>query len=108
MNTNNTFKSNEESLSHNFGDSNLKVNENCSPISSALISHGEISSKTNKFIEESGIGCPLPKSKDTTPRLQVSVDFAVDQWFQFLLVYINNKNKKLGRVLEPMRSDFSL
>jgi len=67
MNTNNTFKSNEESLSHNFQDSNLKVNENSSSISSALISHGEISSKTNKFTEEAGIGCPLISPNNTHP-----------------------------------------
>jgi len=102
MNTNNTFKSNEESLSHNFQDSNLKVNENSSSISSALISHGEILHKTNKFIEETGIGCPLPKSNKVSPRLKVSVDFAASQWFQILLIHLNSKNKKLSGVFEPI------
>ena len=45
MNTNNTYKSNEESLSLNFQDSNLKVNKNGNSISSALINHKKTSRK---------------------------------------------------------------
>ena len=106
MNTNNTFKSNEESLSHNFQDSNLKVNRSTDGLDTALLidkrSKAEILSKTNKFTEETGIGCPLPKSNNTHPRLKVSVDFAASQWFQILLIHLNSKNKKLSGVFEPI------
>ena len=100
MNTNNTFESKKESVSHNFQDSNLKVNRSNDSSTSALISKGEISSKTNNSIEESGLECPLPKSNNTAPRLKVSVDFAASQWFQILLININNRNKKIDGVLE--------
>lgn len=48
MNTNNTYKSKEESLSLNFEESNLKVNKNDNHSASALIiKDGDLYSKTN-------------------------------------------------------------
>lgn len=104
MNTNNTFKSKEESLSLNFQDSNLKVNRNTNSSTSHLISTSkrEISGKTNNSIKQFGEGSLLAQPKDNTPRLEVSVDFAASQWFQILLIHINSRNKKLSGVLEPI------
>jgi hypothetical protein len=105
MNTNNTFKSKEESVSHNFGDSNLKVNKNGGSTSSAFVisNHKErYEEKTDNSIKETGLSSPLPKRNNTDPRLKVSVDFAASQWFQILLVHLNSKNKSLNGVLEPI------
>lgn len=66
------------------------------------ISNGEIKREKNTPIESTDPCCQLPKSKDTTPHLKVSVDFAASQWFQILLVHLNSKNKSLNGVLEPI------
>ena len=96
---NNTFKSNEESLSHNFGDSNLKVNGNGIHSTSALISKGEISRETNNSIKGNGLVKGCNQTKDTTPRLQVTVEFAAKQLFQILLVDIKRRNAKFEELI---------
>ncbi|MCJ7805247.1 hypothetical protein MUP46_01205 [Patescibacteria group bacterium] len=104
MNTNLQNKTFKDPVSLDFQESNLKVNKNHNCSTSALISKGEISSKTNNPIKESEVCCPLTNSKDIAPHSKVSIDFAASQWFQILLIHINSKNKKLSGVLEPIPS----
>lgn len=103
MNTNLHNKTSKDSVSHNFGESNPKVDKSGSSVSSAFViaNHKErYEEKTDNSIKETRLSCQLPKSNNHIPGLQVSVDFAASQWFQILLIYINSKNKSLGGVLE--------
>ncbi len=105
MNTKHTFKSKKESVSHNFQESNKVFNKNGIGTTTALViaNHKErYQEKTDNSKKQAGLNCPLIFSKDTAPRLQVSIDFAASQWFQILLIHINSKNKNLGGVLEPI------
>ena len=102
MNTNLQDKTLKDSVSLNFGDSNLIVNKKDLQLAAALTSQREILSKTNSNTKRDDICYPLQKSKDTTPRLQVSVDFAAEQWLQIVLIHLNSKNKSLSGVLEPI------
>lgn len=87
----------------------VSKNETCELARSyPSVSQREISRGNHNPTEKCDQCCRLPKSKDTAPRLQVSVDFAVDQWFQILLIHLNSKNKDLSGVLEPLRSDFCM
>jgi len=116
--------------SHNFQDSNLKVNRNSDDSVSAHTIHlkknaseeelqeytvlkgkyispkdeskREIESENHNPTEKCDLDCPLPKRNKVAPRLKVSIDFAASQWFQILLIHLNSKNKKLSGVLEPI------
>lgn len=76
---------------------NRNVNSSTTP----LVKHKEgYKEETNNSIKGNGIDRRLTQRKDTTPRIQVSVDFAAKQLFQILLVDIKYRNSKLNK-LEP-------
>lgn len=95
-----TFK---DSLSLEVQDSNLKVNGSGNDDTSALMkSKREISVKTNNSIKGNGLDRHCNQTKDTTPRIEVTVDFAAKQLFQILLVDIKRRNNKFDSILEPL------
>ena len=102
MNTNLQNKTFEECRSLEVQDSNLKVNGNGIHSTSALISKGEISRETNNSIKGNGLVKGCNQTKDTTPRLKVTVEFAAKQLFQILLVDIKRRNAKFDSILEPL------
>lgn len=70
------------------------------------ISKRGILSKGRNSIKGNGLDRRCNQTKDTTPRLQVSVEFAADQWLRILLVYLNSKNSNLKGVIEPLPGAF--
>lgn len=97
MNTNKPNKYFKDSSSLDFQDSNLKVNSNINSSVCPLIKHKEgYQEETTNLIERPELSSPLTNSNNRRPRIQVSVEFAVEQWFRILLVNINSRNSKLG------------
>lgn len=107
----------EECRSLEVQESNQIVNSNDSNGTSALMvkakpngiepqSKREISPKTNNSIKQSGLDSQSTQTNNHTPRLQVSIDFAAEQWFRILLVHLNGKNTKYKDVVEPLPSAF--
>lgn len=73
----------------------------------AHINHKEgYREKTNNSIKQSRVDRSLTQRKDTTPRSEVSVEFAAKQFFQILLVDIKYRNAKLNNDLEIVRVPF--
>ncbi|KKT58116.1 MAG: hypothetical protein UW51_C0006G0203 [Candidatus Amesbacteria bacterium GW2011_GWA1_44_24] len=99
MNTNLQNKTSKDPVSLEVQDSNLKVNGNGIHSTSALISKGEISRETNNSIKGNGLVKGCNQTKDTTPRLQVTVEFAAKQLFQILLVDIKRRNAKFEELI---------
>lgn len=60
--------------------------------------------KTKKTTNRADLNGQLVQSKDTTPRSEVTVEFAAKQLFQILLVDIKYRNAKLNNKLEPIPS----
>ena len=61
---------------------------------------------SKKTINKAGLNGQLVQSKDTAPRIQVSVEFAAKQLFQILLMDIQYRNAKLNK-LEPVPVPFA-
>ncbi len=66
----------------------------------------EISGKTNNSIKQSGVDSGSVQTKDNTPRIEVTVDFAAKQLFQILLIDIKRRNSKFDSILEPLPGAF--
>ncbi len=72
---------------------------------SPLVNHKErCRENPKKTINEVTLNRQLVQSKDTAPRIQVSVEFAAKQLFQILLIDIKYRNAKLHNQLEPIPS----
>jgi len=109
MNTNLQNKTFEECRSLEVQDSNLKVNRNGSDATSAFMVNGNMPQSQREISRENAApkesSKPLAKStktNNTTPRLQVTVEFAAKQLFQILLVDIKRRNAKFDSILEPL------
>ncbi len=63
--------------------------------------------KTNNSIKKSGVNGVVVQPKDTTPRSEISIDFAAKQFFQILLMDIKSRHA-LNNNLEPVVSAFSV
>lgn len=97
------MKSFEESVSHNFEESNLKINRNGNNGTSAFMkSKRGILVKTNNSIKGNGLERLCKQTKDTAPRIKVTIDFAAKQLFQILLIDIKRRNSKFDSILEPL------
>ena len=107
MNTNLKNKTFKDPFSLEVQDSKQIFNRNCSKATSALISQREISAKTNNSIKGNGVDRRLAQRKDTTPRSEVSIDFAAKQFFQILLVDIQYRSAKLNNDLEVVPVPFA-
>ncbi len=101
MNTHLQTKTLKDSSSFEVQDSYKSFNRNANFVTSALVKHKEgYVEKTKKTTNRANLNGQLVQSKDTTPRIQVSVEFAAKQLFQILLVDIKYRNNKL----EPIPS----
>jgi len=95
---------NTSSLDHR--DSYSLLNNNCRDTSSAHMHKHGYQERIFQPVKISTQDMPDTLPKDNRPPIasKVTVAFAVEEWFQILLVHMNNPHDINRKVLEPMRA----
>lgn len=99
-------KSEFDTSSLDRGDSHLLLNNNCRDTSSAHMHKVRYQERTTRLVKVAtqDKADTLPNKAHPRVTSKVTVAFAVEEWFQILLVHMNNPHDINTKVLEPMRA----